>query len=276
MNGIRKGQTALVTGASTGIGEQFARQLAARGCRLVLLARSLAPLEALAKEIIMHHGVDVEVVGMNLSRPGAAARVDDALRQRGLSVDLLVNNAGFGAAGSFLDLDLSTIHGLVAVNLTALVELTRIVLPAMVSRGSGAILNVASVSAFQPVPFMAVYAATKAAVLSFSRAVAEEIRGTGVTVTALCPGTTGTGFFDRAGLDCWDAFGVGHDPAAVARAGLRAVERRRTQQVVGFRNRLATLAVRLMPPALTDRVSGKVVRRRLGKPSPGMDSSASR
>ena len=164
---------------------------------------------------------------LDASRTGAAAALADILHQRGIEVNVLINNAGFGNVGSFGRLDADLVSQELAVNVTFLVELTRALLPAMVARGQGAVLNVASLAAFQPVPGMAVYAAAKACVLSFSLALAREVRHQGVRVVALCPGTTRTGFFFRAGLAGWDAFGSGHSASVVAREGLRAVERGR-------------------------------------------------
>lgn len=256
------GRSALVTGASSGIGEQFARQLAARGCRLVLVARTETRLRALAEELTLRHGVFAEVVPLDASRSGAAGALAEILRRRGIEVDLLVNNAGFGNLGSFVHLDPDGVSRELAVNITFLVELTRALLPAMVTRSRGAVLNVASLTAFQPVPGMAVYAAAKAFVLSFSLALAREVGHQGVRVVALCPGTTRTDFFVRAGLARWDAFGGGHAASLVARAGLRAVERDRTVWVVGARNRLIAGLSGLLPRGVVARIAEAVTRRR--------------
>ncbi|GAB3239885.1 SDR family oxidoreductase [Kineococcus gypseus] len=192
------GSTALVTGASGGIGAGIAGSLAARGADVVLVARSAGKLEALAAELRARHGRGVLVVPADLSTPDAGARVQEALDGR--TVDVLVNNAGFGLTGRLAETtDPSAVSAMVAVNCTALTDLTARFLPGMVQRGSGAVVNVASVAAHAPAPGFAAYAATKAYVLSLSQALWAETRGTGVRVAALCPTATDTGFFDVAG-----------------------------------------------------------------------------
>lgn len=262
--GRLSGQWILLTGATSGIGEQFARQLAARGSRLVLVARSAERLAALAGELSGQHALEVETIAVDLAGRGAAAEIGATLTRLGVPVDVLINNAGFGTAGDFVSLDPATIEELLAVNLATPLKLTRHLLPGMIARGTGAVLNVASVAGFQPTPSMAVYAAAKAAVLSFSRALAEEVRGRGVRVVALCPGTTRTPFFSRAGVTRWDRFGAGHEPERVARAGLRALETGKPVRIVGVRNRVTVGLVRHLPQDLMVRVSAAFMRRRLG------------
>ncbi|HEY6236260.1 MAG TPA: SDR family oxidoreductase, partial [Candidatus Elarobacter sp.] len=191
--------TALITGASSGIGEAFARALAARGEDLVLVARSAERLEALAAELSAKHGVRAHVLPADLSDPKAVDALVAELTARGLTVTTLINNAGFGTHGEFASLDAARERDEVIVNVLAPVQLTHALLPAMVARKSGAIVNVGSTASFQPVPYMAVYGATKAFLLSFSEALAEEVRAHGVRVVALCPGQTDTAFF--AGID---------------------------------------------------------------------------
>jgi hypothetical protein len=190
---------ALVTGASSGIGADLARALAARRYDLLIVARGKERLQELAQEL-SRRGATVHVEVEDLAVPGAAARLTERVQAAGHQVDVLVNNAGFGLAGPFHQSSPAELTGMIGVNVTALTELSRAFLPGMVERRRGGILNVASVAAFQPGPFMAVYYASKAYVLSFSEALWEECRGTGVTVTALCPGPVETGFAERAAM----------------------------------------------------------------------------
>ena len=191
-------EVALITGASGGIGEDLARLIAAGGRDVVLLARSAAKLQALADELTRSHRVSSTVVAMDLSAPGAADEVARTLAERRISIDMLVNNAGFGTLGEFAREDPVEQSRMLQVNVVALTMLTRFLLPGMLERRRGRILNVASTAAFQPGPVMAVYYASKAYVLSLSLALTEETAGTGVTVTCLCPGPTRTGFQERA------------------------------------------------------------------------------
>src|SRR5712671_2718034 len=182
---------ALVTGASGGIGAALARELARHGHDLVLAARGVAAMEALAAEL-RAGGAGATVIAADLAQPGAAARLADDIAQRGLAVDVLVNNAGLGAAGRFDRCDPARISEMLQVNIVALTELTRLLLPGMIARGRGRVMLVGSTAGFQPGPGMAVYFATKAYVLSLVEAIPEVFRGTGVTVTTLCPGPTAT------------------------------------------------------------------------------------
>ncbi|MEI9852864.1 MAG: SDR family oxidoreductase [Sphingomonas sp.] len=191
--------TALVTGASAGLGALFAKELAKHGCDLIVTARRADRLEELATELRAAHGVKVETIAADLAVPGAAGELIAEISRRGLAVNILINNAGFGASGPLAEADAARTAGMIELNCRALVELCHAVLPGMIQMRSGAILNVASTAAFQPGPGMAVYYATKAFVLSFSEAIHEEVRHQGVRVTALCPGPTATEFFDAAG-----------------------------------------------------------------------------
>ena len=185
--------TALVTGASGGIGEALARELAARGHDLVLVARSVGTLEALAAELAQAHGIIATSIGADLAASGAGRALATELRGRGLEIDIVVNNAGFADFGEFAHADLNKTMQMVALNVVTLTELTHELLPPMIERGRGRVMNLASTAAFLPGPLMAVYYATKAYVLSFSEGIAEELKGSGVTVTALCPGPDGVG-----------------------------------------------------------------------------------
>src|SRR5258708_3236253 len=189
---------ALVTGASGGIGAALARELARHGYDLVLAARGVAAMEALAVEL-RQSGTAATVIAADLSRPGPAASLADEIAGRGLAIDVLVNNAGLGAAGRFARCDPARIGDMLQVNIVALTELTRLLLPGMIARGHGRVLLVASVAGFQPGPYMAAYFASKAYVLSLGEALAYELRGTGISVTVLCPGATATDFFAVAG-----------------------------------------------------------------------------
>ena len=190
---------ALVTGASGGLGAELARELARRGHDLVLAARSVAPMEALAAEL-QAGGAVATVIAADLGKPGAAATLAHDIASRGLVVDVLVNNAGLGALGRFDRIDPARIGEVVQVNIVALTELTRLLLPGMVARGRGRIMLVASIAGYQPGPRMAVYFASKAYVRSLGEALAQELKGSGVTVNVLCPGATATGFFEVAAL----------------------------------------------------------------------------
>jgi short-subunit dehydrogenase len=254
-------QTALITGASSGIGADLARLFAADGYELVLVARSEDKLHDLAKTL----GVKSTVLPIDLARPGAAKRVFDALVEKSINVDVLVNNAGVGTAGRFTDYDVAKDDDMIEVNIFALTELTKLLLPAMVSRKQGKILNVASTAAFQPGPLMAVYYATKAYVLSFSEAIADELKDSGVTVTALCPGPTATGFGNVAGVNQTRLFTL-MKPATsmdVAKAGYEAMKRGKRVVVTGMMNRLLVQSVRVSPRRVVTTIVRKLQESRL-------------
>ena len=242
---------ALITGASAGLGVDFARQLSAKGHRLVLVARRLDRLEALAAEL-----GNARAVECDLSEAGAAATLMADLAAHGEHIDLLVNNAGFGLTGRFAELDGARLRQMIDLNCGALTELAHAVLPGMIERKTGAILNVASTAAFQPGPGMAVYFATKAYVLSLSEALHEEVRGYGVTVTALCPGPTATEFGDVAGFGgnpLIDQLSSGS--AEVVKAGISALEKRRAVVIPGIINATAAQFHRILPRWLLRKVA---------------------
>jgi short-subunit dehydrogenase len=249
----------LVTGASSGIGEAFARALSPRGAPVVLVARREERLRQLAAEL----PGEAVVVAEDLSGPGAVERTLRAVDAAGLHLELLVNNAGLGDCGPFAEADPARLRQILAVNCGAVAELTRQVLPGMLARGSGRVLNVVSMSAFQPVPWLATYAASKAFVLSLSEALMSELEGTGVRVQALCPGLVPTGFQSAAGTDrvpfddspFWT-------PQAVVAASLSALEKGGGTLVPAWRDRLSVQAQRLTPRWLVRRVAGSLFRPR--------------
>lgn len=253
------GKTALVTGASSGIGRAFAHALAQKGMTVVLVARSEEPLQKLADEIRQGHKVDAEVIAADLAKEGAAARVFQEAQKRGLTVDLLVNCAGFATQGYFEALDPQQEHQEVMVNTACVVGLSHAFLPEMLARGGGGLINVASMMGFQPTPFMAVYGASKAFVLSFSEALSEEYRGRGLRVVALCPGPTQTSFFKTLGTDeAWG--GKRRTPEQVAATGLRALEQGRSVAVDGAVNSVTALLPRFLPRPLIARIAGSFAR----------------
>ncbi len=243
---------ALVTGASSGIGEELARQLAAQGHDLALTARSTAKLQTLADELHAKHGVVTNVFTVDFALPDAANFLVQALSNAGLRIDVLVNNAGLGLAKAFADSDPAILREMMMVNMVALTELTRLLLPSMLGERKGRILNVASTASFQPGPLMAVYYATKAYVLSLSEALSSELKGTGVTVTALCPGPVRTAFFDRAAMEDVRLIHMLQIMTAeqVARIGLSAMNAGKRVAVAGFMNKLGAAMAPLTPRAI--------------------------
>jgi short-subunit dehydrogenase len=243
----------LVTGASAGLGAEFARQCRKRGDELVLVARRQDRLEALAAELGGAH-----VVALDLAAPGAPAQLLAEVEKLGLHVETLVNNAGFGLSGAFIGQPSARQTEMIELNMRLLTELCRLVLPRMVERGSGAILNVASTAAFQAGPYMAVYYASKAYVLSLTEALHQELKGSGVRVTALCPGPVKTEFFEVAGSADSRLAKMGADPASVVRAGLDGLAKGRAIVIPGFGNRVGAQASRLLPRAAMRRIVARL------------------
>ena len=244
--------TALVTGASAGIGLELAKVFAREGHDLILVARREDRLRDLAAGLSKEHGVEARVLALDLVSEGAVDRLAGYVEDEGLSVDWLVNNAGFGGFGRFLEQDLDRQLKMIGLNVTALVELTGRFLPSMVERGRGGVMNVASTAAFQPGPLSGVYFATKSFVLSFSEALTAETKGTGVHVSALCPGPARTEFFEVAG------FPGGEKPGTlsadrVARTGYRGLMRGKVIVIPGLLNGIGAFLPRLLPRALVRR-----------------------
>ncbi|HTP17330.1 MAG TPA: SDR family oxidoreductase [Streptosporangiaceae bacterium] len=252
----RQGETVLITGASSGIGRELARLFAGDGADLVLIARSEGGLRELAGELAATYGAEAQVVPADLTRPASPGEIVQALARRRIAVDVLVNNAGFGARGPVAEIGVERQLEMIEVNVAALTRLTALLLPGMLQRRRGAILNVASTAAFQPGPNQAVYCATKAYVLSFTEALAEEVRGSGVQVSCLAPGATDTGFAAQAGMLGTRLFRRGvMDAGRVARAGQDGLRRGKTLVIPGLRNRVLAFSVRLSPRVLVTRVS---------------------
>lgn len=260
-------QTALITGASSGIGEALARNCAAAKLDLILVARSEGKLKALAESLAAQHGIAARVQAADLSRPGAAAELHAAMQRKRCSVDVLVNCAGVLEQGAFTAIAHERHQAIIDLNISGLTAMLSAFVPGMVQQGRGRVLNVASVAAFQPIPTLASYAASKAYVLSLSEALAEELRGTGVTVTALCPGITATNMLTQAAgandkLSQLPSFLIG-DVEAVATQAFAACMRGDAICVPGVFNQAAMIASRGTPKWLVRRIGGLLGRKAL-------------
>ncbi|MFG3139131.1 SDR family NAD(P)-dependent oxidoreductase [Streptomyces sp. NPDC048211] len=266
--------TALITGASSGLGAEFAEQLAARGHDVILVARSGERLVALAERLIVQHGVRAHVLVQDLAEPDAARHIADELTDRGLGVDLLVNNAGFGTCGRFEDIAWTRDHDQLMVNVVALVDLTHLLLPGMLERGGGAVVNVASNAAFQPSPYFAVYSASKAFVLNFGLALRQEYRRRGIRVLTLCPGPVETAFFETIGTRKAAVTGSMTTPEPVVRAALRALDRDRGYVAPGFGNALGAHLTPRRPRTVVAALAERVTRRVLTAPSAAPPAAA--
>jgi len=247
-------KVALVTGASAGLGVEFARQLSKRGHRLVLVARRKERLEKLAKEL-----GNARAVAIDLSKANAAAKLIVDLEEKGEVVDLLVNNAGFGLIGRFAELDAKRLRQMIDLNVGVLTDLCRAVAPGMIERKSGGIINVASTAAFQPGPKMAVYFATKAFVLSFTEALHEELRPNGIKVSCLCPGPTHTEFGEVAGFGGNGMFDhVAMGPVEVVEKGLAGLDKNRAVVVPGWMNKVTAASNRFAPRSVVRKIAGAI------------------
>ncbi|WP_128893727.1 SDR family NAD(P)-dependent oxidoreductase [Longirhabdus pacifica] len=250
-------KAALITGASSGIGEQFAESLAKKGMNLVLTARNKTSLQQLADQLSKTYHIKTTVITADLSKEYASNIIVNELKEKEIHIDMLINNAGFGTTGEFISNEMEKDHEQVMVNVTAVVDLTHLLLPAMVQKGEGTIINVASVVAFQPVPIMSVYAATKAFVLSFSESLWAEYKKKGIQVTAICPGSTKTNFFTSVGDPTPKH---SRTPLQVVNAALAAVEKGKPVVVDGAKNVLLTVSPRFLPRKLVTIISGKIAK----------------
>ena len=253
-------KTALITGSSNGIGYELARVHAEKGDDLVLVARNICKLNELKEELEEKHKIKVYTMGKDLSVPGAAREVYDEIKMQKIVIDYLENNAGFGDYGLFAESDWNRQEQMINLNVLTLVHLTRLFLPDMIGRKSGKILNVASTASFQPGPTMSVYFATKAFVLSFSEAVNNEVAEHGITVTALCPGATHSGFQAAASLQDSRIFEGNNFPTSreVAEYGYRAMMRGKTVAIHGLKNTILANGVRFAPRSLVVKMARKV------------------
>ena len=255
-------RTALVTGASSGFGELFAERFAADGFDVVLVARSADPMEALAERIRTRSHANATVIAHDLAEQGAVASLMTTLQTRGLHVDALVNNAGFSTYGPFADADPGITTKMLMVNVVAMTELARACLPGMLERGWGRVVLLGSVGSFSAAPMTAAYAATKAYVLSLGLALHEELKGTGVTVTTLCPGPTATGFQARASMADSALIRSGLDSAeSVVDAGYAAMKKGTPYLVTGTTSRLFALGTRFIPRTVASKIAGNAQRR---------------
>jgi uncharacterized protein len=265
-----RGSWVLVTGASSGLGEEFARKFAERGAHLVVAARSLERLERLAGDLARVNGVTVRPVAVDLSTRDGTAELLARVRESGTFIEHLVNNAGFGSAGPFASLDGAREASMVRLNMEAVVVLTRGLLEPMIAAGRGGVINVASTAAFQPVPFMSTYGATKAFVLSFTLGLATELRSAGVRALALCPGPVRTGFQQAAGFAVPPGRLSELSAKLTVERGLRAYDRGDDLCVPGFVNTAQTYATKLLPRRLVGWGTLRAMQRlgRTGKPRP--------
>jgi short-subunit dehydrogenase len=257
--------TALITGASSGIGAAFAEALAAQGCDLVLVARSADKLHALAQQLKQAHGRRVEVIVADLSKPSPGAALKQATDQLGLNIDLLVNNAGFGTLGAFASLSPQREQEEVLLNIGAVVDLARAFLPGMLEAGRGGIINLSSMAAFQPLPYMAVYGASKAFVWSFSDALWAECRGSGVHIMAVCPGPVETGFFtagDTDGLRQTVPRGTVLTAQQVVKEALTGFKSRRRLVVPGALGKATSMFTRIAPRSFLAKAVARVMKQR--------------
>lgn len=255
----------LITGASSGIGEAFARRLADEGHNLVLIARGEEKLHELCDELMLKHKITAHYIAADLIKEDAVAMVHDETQKRGFEIDWLINNAGFGSMGDFAQLDGENELNIIKLNVLALVSLTHRYVAGMRERKSGTVVNVSSTAGFQPIPFFATYAATKAFVTSFTEAIAEENRPFGIRILALCPGTTRTNFFAASKIDDPVQIKGLQTPEQVVETALKALKSGRSKVVSGWVNYLGALAGSYVPNALTARVMAKALRSRYQK-----------
>lgn len=253
-----KASLALITGASSGIGLELAKQLARSGTNLILVARNSEALSNLRTELTTKHTISVQCIALDLSTTNAAAHLVETLGSTTRDIDLLINNAGFGINDVFTSITLNQINKMIMLNITALTELTHFILPFMRLRQSGKILNVASVAAFQACPYFAVYGATKAFVLSFSDALGVELKGSGISVTTLCPGATATNFHNVAGSTNGLGLKFSDSAEVVAKQALAAMYQETTYIITGTVNKIIPWCSRLLPRKWVARIAGRL------------------
>ena len=257
--------TTLITGASSGIGEAFARRLAADGHNLVLVARSEKILHELCDELMLKHKIIAHYVATDLTAYGSHEELFKETERFGFEVEWLINNAGFGAMGDFADLDIDRAMDMISLNISAVVSLTHLYLKGMRERRNGKVINVSSAAGFQPIPFMAIYSATKAFVTAFSEAIAEENRPYGIQVMALCPGSTQTNFFAASKIERPVTVKGQQTPEQVVEAAMRGIKGNRTKVVSGFTNYIGALLGKHTPNVITTRAIGRALRARYQK-----------
>lgn len=265
-------KTTLITGASGGIGEAIVKRLAQRQHKLLLIARNAEKLERQCTELTAKYGIDASFIAADLSKPGTATAIFAETQKRGLEIDMLINNAGIGSGGEFSSLDLKTELDLLQLNISSLLSLTHLFLPQMQQRRNGTIVNIASMAAFIPVPYMATYAASKAFVRSFTEAVTQECKPYNVHMLLFCPGLTKTNFNNAAGIDNAIAAGLGADysnaptqtPEQVAEELLKAIDKKKSFAISGRSNRFAAKLTALIPNVLMAGSFAKMYRKRLG------------
>lgn len=252
----------LITGASRGIGEAFARKLATEGHNLVLVARSEKDLHELCDELMLKHDITAHYIVADLTDAGGAEKVFAETEKHGFEIDWLINNAGFGSMGEFAKLPLEKELRIVDLNIRSLVELTHLFLPGMRARKNGKIINVSSAAGFQPIPYMATYAATKAFVSSFSEAIAEENREYGIQVLALCPGSTKTNFFAASDIDRPFELKGQQTAEQVVETAMKAISSGRTKIVSGFINSVVATAAKVLPTIISRKAAANMLRSR--------------
>ena len=262
MEKVGSTKTALITGASSGIGLSLAKLFAADGYALVAIAHDAVKLEAAATDLRSQFHVPIETIAIDLSTSGASQNIMDQLAKRNIVIDVLVNNAGYALRGNLLENDPKELDAMLHINMITVTDLIRLIGPGMLARKSGKILNIASTAAFQAGPRMGAYYGTKAYVLLLSEALARELKGTGVTVTCLCPGPTMTGFVDRAGVRNTFLFKyMAMQPDAVARIGYTAMHKGKTLVIAGFFNRLLVFGARFVPRNVATWLSAQTIKR---------------
>jgi uncharacterized protein len=258
-------KTALVTGASNGIGLELCKLLAQDGYNLVLAARSKEKLDSIAEELVKKHGIKTDVIAVDLSQPGSALELFEATQKLELTIDMLVNNAGVGSNGKFVDMDLNSELALLQLNVTSLIELCHYFGKGMSARKQGDILNIASVASFQAGPFMASYYSSKSYVLHFSEALHEELKGSGVNVTVLCPGATETEFYSASGLNINPEklvkTPIMMTAAQVAKIGFNGLKKGKAIVVSGVLNQIMTQSVRITPRFVVRQIVGMLNRK---------------